>query len=246
MNDSVAERFEGLRKALPCTEMDVRLLVKAFVHRSYLNERAAAGAGFDESNERLEFLGDAVLSCAVSRLLYERFPDADEGTLTGMRSRLVNTRTLAGLSGGLGLGSLLFLGKGEALSGGAENPAILADTLEALIGAVFTGAGYDGALEFIARLFAPLLDRLPESPSHFDHKPRLQELCQRIFKEDPVYRLVSEEGPAHRKVFEVEAVVSGEVRGRGRAFRKKDAEQAAALEALKAIERGRECSKGKG
>ncbi len=218
--------------SLPHPLKDERLIEKVFVHSSYLNESKDAGL---ESNERLEFLGDAVLSLAISRTLYEAFPGAQEGELTNMRAKLVNKTALAGLAEGLGLGGYLLLSKGERASGGAENPAILAGVFEALIGAVYLEWGTKKTFAYIKALFKPLMESVESTPGHFDFKPMLQELCQKAFKSTPAYRLVSETGPAHKKMFEVEAVIGGEVFGRGSASRKKDAEQSAAETALKRL-----------
>lgn len=207
---------------------DEALLESVFVHSSYVNEK-----GGGESNERLEFLGDAVLSAAVSGILYDMYPDFREGELTSLRSRLVNRSVLSGLASELGMGELIRLGKGEKKSKGAENPAILADALEALMAAVYLDAGFRAARVLIKELFLPLLKDALQGEKYFDYKPKLQELTQRHFKAAPVYRLVSEEGPSHKRIFCVEAVVKGEVMGKGSGIRKKDAEQSSAKEALK-------------
>jgi ribonuclease III len=218
--------------ALSSPISDPGLLKKVFTHRSYLNEADTPGL---ESNERLEFLGDAVLSTVISEMLYGRFPGVDEGGLTRLRARLVNRRTLAGLAKDMGLDKLLLLGKGEAASGGHENPSILAGTFEALIAAIYIDSGFAPASSFIERLFTGLVDESLTEPVHFDYKPRLQELSQSIFKEAPEYRLKVESGPPHEKVFEIEAIVGGEILGTGVAGKKKDAEQAAAKEALEKL-----------
>lgn len=208
------------------------LLTKVFVHRSYLNEPGGAGL---ESNERLEFLGDSVLSTVICRMIYERFPRMDEGELTGLRARLVNKRTLAGIAAALRMGPVLLLGRGEAASGGAANPTILAGALEALIAAVYLDGGFAAAKRFVEGLFTALVGGASESAGHFDYKPRLQMLTHKLFKTSPVYRLVSSSGAPHKMVFEVEVVLGAEVIGRGSAARKKDAEQEAAREALKIL-----------
>lgn len=211
---------------------DPELLRKVFVHRSHLNEPGGAGL---ESNERIEFLGDSVLSTVISRMIYERFPRMQEGDLTRLRARLVNKRQLAQIALQLGMGRVLLLGKGEAASGGAANPTILAGALEALIAAVYLDSGFAAASEFVGSLFAPLIEGASESPGHFDYKPELQMLTQKLFKASPAYRLLSATGAPHRKVFEVEVVLDGEVIGRASGAKKKDAEQEAAREALKIL-----------
>lgn len=219
---------------LPYPLKDRRLIEKVFIHSSYLNESAGFGL---ESNERLEFLGDAVLSLAISRMLYEGFPDAEEGGLTNMRAKLVNKAALAGLAESLGLGGYLLLSKGERASGGAENPAILAGVFEALLGAVYLEWGTKKTFAYIKRLFNPLMESVEDMTGHFNFKPMLQEFCQKAFKTTPVYRLASETGPPHKKRFEVEVVIGGAVFGKGSAARKKDAEQSAAETALKSLRR---------
>ncbi|MFQ5465046.1 MAG: ribonuclease III [Thermodesulfobacteriota bacterium] len=222
--------IEEFGKSLPFPFEDRELLKKVFVHRSYLNERGGRGL---ESNERLEFLGDSVLGTVVSDMLFKRFPDLPEGELTHLRAKLVNRRTLAHLAGSLALGELLLLGRGERLSGGGNNTANLAGVFEALLGAVFLERGFDGAYSYIEGLYAPMIEELLVEPGHFGYKPALQKLCQKLYRENPQYRLIGSDGPPHRKTFEVEVYVMGELYGRGSASRKKDAEQEAAGEALK-------------
>lgn len=226
--------IEGFKKALGVEFEDKGLLELAFIHKSYLNEKG--GAAYKESNERLEFLGDAVLSCVVSRLLYEKFSLVEEGELTLLRARLVNKRALAHIGEQLGMGRHLRMGKGEKAAGGASNPTVLAGAFESLLGALYMEAGLTAVSLYIERLFAPLLDDALSTLGHFDYKPRLQELVQRYYKEGPVYRLVGESGLAHRKTFTIEALICGKVMGAGSAATKKEAEQAAAAEALKRLE----------
>ncbi len=227
--------LDGFRNSLPISFEDMELLQKVFVHRSFLNEREAAALKLTESNERLEFLGDAVLSNAISHMLYKKFPDIDEGELTKLRAKLVNRHMLARIAKKLCLNDYLLLGKGERNSGGADNPTILAGAFEALIAAVYFEHGFKGVFSYIDTLFSSLIDTAHLDHSHFDYKPRLQELAQKVFKEAPVYRLVKEDGPAHRKRFEVEVMITGEIFGTGSAAKKKDAEQFAAGEALKKL-----------
>jgi len=225
--DNAMEAFKG---RLDFSFKDEALLESVFVHSSFVNEK-----GGGESNERLEFLGDAVLSAVISGILYDMYPDFREGELTSIRSRLVNRAVLSSLASELGMGELMRLGKGEKKSKGAENPAILADAFEALMAAAYLDAGFRAALVLIKELFLPLLKDALQGEKYFDYKPRLQELTQRHFKAAPVYRLVSEEGPSHKRKFSVEAMVKGEVMGKGSGARKKDAEQSSAKEALKEL-----------
>ncbi len=227
--DLVPEEFN---RRLPFALRDKELLQKVFVHRSFLNEKEGSSL---ESNERLEFLGDAVLSNVISHMLFEKFPEIDEGELTRLRAKLVNKRTLADLAKGLSLNEFLLLGKGERSTGGRENPTILAGAFEALLAAIYIDRGFKKTFTYVKSLFSPLIDDSLSEPGHFDYKPRLQELSQRVFKEAPTYRLVNEDGPPHKKVFEVEVLITGEVLGVGSATKKKDAEQYAAGEALKRL-----------
>lgn len=232
MKKDFKTHFEEFKKSLPFEFKDQEILKQVFVHRSFINEKEGASL---ESNERLEFLGDSVLSIVISHMLYERFPEINEGELTRMRAKLVNKRTLAEMAKGLSLNDCLLLGKGERASGGRENPTILAGTFEALIAAVYMVHGFPGAWAYIEARFSPLIDESLERPGHFDFKPRLQEVVQRLFKSAPEYRLIRSDGPPHQKVFEIEAVIAGEVLGIGIATKKKEAEQFAAGEALKKL-----------
>ncbi|MFZ3073181.1 MAG: ribonuclease III [Thermodesulfobacteriota bacterium] len=224
------EAKKRLMKRISFSFKDADLFESVFVHSSFVNEK-----GSGESNERLEFLGDAVLSAVVSDILYSAYPELQEGELTSMRSRLVNRAVLSGLASELGMGELIRLGKGEKKSRGSENPAILADAFEALIAAAYLDNGFPAAEALIKKLFLPLLKDAFQGEKYFDYKPKLQELTQRRFKKAPLYRLVSEEGPSHKKKFCVEALVNGEVMGKGSGARKKDAEQASAKEALEEL-----------
>jgi len=209
----------------PFTRRD--LLELALVHRS----SAAAG----HNNEKLEFLGDAVLDLAVSDLLMERYAGANEGDLSKQRAALVNARVLAAKAGDLDLGSLLRLGRGEEKSGGRKKASILAAAYEAVLGAVFVDAGYAAARGLVAKHFRAELER-QEGPSPIDHKSRLQEVTQRLFRETPRYSLVQAKGPDHDRAFVAELSVNGKCYGRGEGKSKKEAEQEAARQALAALE----------
>ncbi len=226
--------LEEFERQLPEPFRKRRLLESVFVHRSYLNE---PGGERLCSYERLEFLGDAVLSAVISHILYERFPDLDEGGLTGLRAKLVNKKTLASIARRLDMGRYLLLGKGERTTGGGDNPTILAGAFEALLAAIYLDRGYSAVFRFTENLFGPIIKNSLKGPGHFDFKPRLQELAQRVFKEQPCYRLVSEKGPSHKKIFEIEVLLGGKVLGRGRAGSKKAAEQMAAGMALERLEK---------
>lgn len=207
-------------------------LVSALTHRSFANE-AADPAVVD--NERLEFLGDAVLSLAISDRLLRLHPDVAEGLLTQLRAELVNAVHLAGIARALQLGEFLRLGRGEARSGGGNKDNLLADALEAVLGAVFLDGGYAAAVSVIERLFATALHSSPDACNDLDAKTRLQELLQGRRQERPVYRLVTASGPDHQRCYEVEVVADGRVLGSGSGRSKKRAEQAAANQALQVL-----------
>lgn len=204
------------------------LLTLALTHKSWVNEHL----GIRGTNERLEFLGDAVLEFIVSKELYEKFPQKKEGYLTALRANLVNTENLSKVAKRLGVGKALFLSKGEEEGGGRENPSLLADTVEAIIGAFFLDAGIEATGEFIRQ---NIIVEIPEKVSKplKDPKSRLQELVQSKGLVAPRYKVVEESGPDHNKKFVIEVFVNGERWGKGEGKNKSQAEQEAAKEALK-------------
>ena len=203
---------------------DPGLLVLAMAHRSWASEQVQG------SNERLEFLGDAVLGLVVTNHMYRAYPDLPEGDLAKMRAGVVNAVSLSEVARELGLGACLLLGKGEQLTGGRDKTSILADALEAVIGAVYLDGGWDAAESMVMRLFGDRIGRSAAGPGGDDYKTRLQELCARRFDSLPVYRL-TDSGPDHAKLFRAVVVVAGEERGRGEGRSKKAAEQVAARQA---------------
>jgi len=207
---------------------DPALLELALTHRSWCAEHSGSS-----SNERLEFLGDAVLSLVVTRRLYERFGDWAEGDLAKARASLVNAATLAEVGRSVGLGEQLRLGRGEDASGGRGKPSILADAVEAVIGAVYLDGGIGAADDSIARLLGARLDAVASSPGHADFKTRLQELAARLGLDPPCYH-VTTSGPAHHRQFRAE-VRAGDEAGVGAGSTKKDAEQQAAAVAYAAL-----------
>ncbi len=210
---------------------DRGLLEEALRHSSFVNEAPEAGL---RDNERLEFLGDAVLSLAVGHLLIERFPEFEEGELTRTRASLVNEQQLAWLARRLDLGVHLHLGKGEAQSGGQAKSSILSGALEALMAAVYLDGGYGAARKIVARLFQPLIERLAGLGDQTDHKSQLQEIVQAQPGAMPRYTVIQEKGPDHDKTFWVELrVLDIEAQGRGKT--KKAAEQDAARRALELL-----------
>jgi len=210
---------------------DNNLLKNSFIHRSYLNEHKDFKG---VSNERLEFLGDSVLSIIISRFLYEKLPKVNEGELTTIRASLVRTETLAKLATGLKLGSYLFLSKGEEESGGRNNDSILANTFEALLGAIYLDQGLIVAQKFIEHIILKDWKSLTKSAVP-DFKSKLQEMLQRKFHISPQYKLISKWGPDHSKEFEIGAYKDNKLLGKGIGKNKQQAAQNAAKEALKQL-----------
>jgi ribonuclease-3 len=208
---------------------DPALLLQALCHRSWCAENAGAS-----SNERLEFLGDAVLGLVVTVYLYKTYPDMPEGELAKVRASVVNSASLAELAAELEIGDALMLGKGEDQSGGREKPSILADATEALIGAVYLDRGWSTAEGMVMRLLGERIEVAAAGPGGQDYKTRLQELCARMFDQLPVY-ILTDEGPDHAKEFDAVVRVMGHSRGAGRGRSKKQAEQAAAKQAWDAL-----------
>lgn len=214
------------RLGLPFT--DISLLNRALTHRSYLNEHPDAL----EDNERLEFLGDAVLDFLVGSWLYNHFPEMSEGELTRMRSALVRTDTLADFGLQIGLNEVIRLGKGEDEGGGRNRPAILCGAFEALVGALYIEAGFGAVLDFIEPLLRDAAERVLDAHDNFDAKSRFQEWAQAQGMGTPQYRTVSAQGPDHDKTFQVEVVLDGVVYGRGEGKSKQAAAKEAARDAL--------------
>ena len=218
-----------LEKRLGVTFSNRDYLRTALVHRSYLNENP----GFDlPSNERMEFLGDAVLELIVSEHLYHTYPDSPEGELTNFRSSLVNTVSLAEVSGRLGAGEFLFLSRGEEGSGGRQNQYILANTFEALLGAIYLDQGFEAANNFVHTHLMGKLAEIIEKQLYKDAKSTLQELSQEEISITPVYKVLSEEGPDHSKTFTVGVYAGSKQLARGTGKSKQLAEQQAASNAL--------------
>jgi ribonuclease-3 len=210
---------------------DTGLLTRALTHRSYANEHVEAL----EDNERLEFLGDAVLDFLVGAWLYERFPEMKEGELTRLRSALVRTEQLAEFARQINLGAAMRLGRGEDESGGRQRPALLCGTFEALIGALYLSEGMSAVQAFIEPMLESATQQILLARKEQDPKTLLQEWIQAQGLEHPVYRTIAANGPDHAKVFEVEVLINGEVVGRGDGHSKQAAAKAAARAALKAL-----------
>lgn len=221
--------LERLAAKLAGWQIAVRpeLLEKAVTHASYAYEHNTA------SNERLEFLGDAVLELLVSERLYHAFPEAPEGILTRLRASMVCEPTLARWASELGLAEALRLGKGEEAQGGRERPALLADAVEALLGAVYLSEGLESARILVAKLVDPFLSGERVLPSDF--KTELQELLQQSGEVNIEYRVLKSEGPDHARTFTVGLFVNGEEKARGKGGSKKEAEQEAACRFLRQL-----------
>ena len=220
--------YEALQDRLGYVFRDRALLQLALTHPSVAHEHNAAL----ETNQRLEFLGDAVLQLVLTRELYEKFPAFDEGPLTKARAKLVNRRTLAERARHLAIGEHLIVSRGEELHGGRERPSALADTYEALLGAIFLDGGFEAARDFILREFQAAFGGLLVIPILENPKGELQELLQAVSPEAPQYHVVSATGPDHDRIFECTVHHAGAELARGQGKSKKAAESEAALAAL--------------
>jgi len=187
------------------------------------------------NNERLEFLGDAVLGAAVAELLYRSLGNRPEGDLARVKSVVVSEDVLSAVALELRIDTLLILGRGEELSGGRSKKALLADALEALIGAIYLDSGYKSALDFVSRFISGEIERVLENRHYLDYKSLLQEFCQRLYKNYPSYRLANRSGPEHSRTFWVEVAVNGQVFGPAEGKSKKSAEREAAKLAYEAL-----------
>ncbi len=225
-------RVDGLAKRLGYEFQDSSLLRQALMHRSYLNENPGEAP---ESNERLEFLGDAVLGSVVSRHLYDLYPNASEGWLTEVRSRLVRNETLGELARAQDVGRYLVMGRGVEVQHGRERAAILGRAWEALIGAVYLDGGIRSAQRFILRTLAGELETIAVAGLERDPKSMLQEACQAQWQQAPRYFTIEQRGPAHDRDFRVEVRLNGDVLGSGEGKSKQSAEKAAANAALSTL-----------
>ncbi len=225
------KRFEEFAKGRGLKVRSLKLFLSAFTHKSFFSENPDWCV---PHNERLEFLGDAVVSSVVSHLLFERFPQSSEGDLSKMRAWLVREERLASVARRLGLGDLVLLGKGEERAGGRNKNSILAGLFEAFVGALYLDSGYEAAFEFLKKEFSGLLEEA-ERGLFCDYRSRLQELTQARWAEAPEYKMVKEEGPSHSPSFEIEVVVRGKAIARGKGRSKKEAAQEAAKLALQKL-----------
>ena len=208
------------------------LLSEAFTHRSYLNEHAE----IKNSNERLEFLGDSVLQVITSTELYLRFPELPEGRLTSLRSNLVRTKTLAQVALKLNLGAFLLMCRGEEKGGARQNHSLLANTFEALLGAIYRDAGLPGAKAFLKTQIFSMIETVSQEKEIFDFKSRLQEAVQEEKRSSPVYKVITEIGPDHDKVFTIGVFINNKLQAQGQGKSKQEGEQDAARLALREID----------
>lgn len=223
--------FKKFEEIIGITFKDQDLLVQAFTHRSFLNENRSLKL---EHNERLEFLGDAVLELAVTDFLYKKFPQKPEGQLTAFRSALVNANTLAEIASTLEFNSFLLLSRGESKDMGRARQYILANTIEAVIGSLYLDQGYKAADGFIEKFILSRFDDIYKSGAWIDAKSHFQEKAQEHLGSTPVYKTLKEFGPDHDKRFSVGVYVNDYLIADGEGKSKQDAEQAAALKGLKA------------
>ena len=221
--------FEKFEEKAGVIFKDKSLLKQAFTHRSYINENRGSAL---EHNERMEFLGDAVLELVITDFLYKRLKDSNEGELTSLRSALVNADTCSQVASKLGANDFLLLSKGESKDTGRARQYILANTLEALIGAIYLDQGYDVAKDFILTHIAPLVDDILKGGAWIDSKSLFQEKVQEHVGLTPSYETMRESGPDHDKHFVVGVYVGKEKYGEGEGKSKQDAEQEAARTAL--------------
>jgi ribonuclease-3 len=223
--------YRELEKSIGYSFRKRALLEMALIHRSYRFE----SKDVENDNQRLEFLGDAVLGLVVAAHLYRTHADGDEGRLTDLRSRVTSGKALAETARQIGLGAFVRIGKGEEQGGGRHRQSLLADALEAVIGAAYLDGGLRAAEKIVVKLFAPTLGEGEQEDWCDNPKGKLQELSQRRHGRGPEYRCVGEEGPAHQKQFSVEAVVNGDVMGRGTGSNRRAAEVEAAVHAVRAM-----------
>jgi ribonuclease-3 len=220
--DVIGKKFENLR-----------LLLNAFTHRSYVNEHRKSKF---KNNERLEYLGDAVLELAVTEFLYAQYPEEPEGVLTAWRSALVRTESIGAVGGALQMDSILRLSKGEKLNLARSRLQILANTFEAFVGALYLEFGFETAKQFIAENLLSKTETMIQTESWRDPKSILQELAQSKFGVPPTYKVLEESGPDHDKHFTLGAYINGELFGKGSGHSKQSAQQSAAEKAVKKVE----------
>lgn len=233
LNKQDIERYrEFSRKVFGVEFKDISLLIMAFTHRSYVNEHRKTAKSH---NERLEFLGDAVLELAVTQYLYKNYPDEPEGVLTNLRSALVRTESIGAAGASIGLEDKLRLSRGERKGTDRARAQILANCFEAVVGALYLDQGYDASYKFIDSTILSTLPKILETGSWMDSKSRLQEVAQNIESQTPIYKVLEEEGPDHNKVFTIGVFIGGKMRGKGIGPSKQIGQQEAATQALESF-----------
>ena len=230
------KNFEGdtslLKKKLNISCNNEELLHRSLIHRSYINESESESI----DNERLEYLGDSVLALVVNEYLYQNYPDYKEGSLAKIKSVAVSEITLAKIARKIKLGDFLYLGKGEEVSGGRERSSILADTFEAVIGAIYLDSGLKNCRDFILYYLKPYIEKIDQQTYFRDPKTTIQEYVQKQFKKHPEYVIISEIGPDHQKEFVVQLNIVNRKFSVGKGSSKRKAEMDAAISALKKIQ----------
>jgi ribonuclease III len=231
---TITNQIDRLQKIIRVKFKNKNLLHRALTHRSYVNE----SSGNIKDNERLEYLGDSVLGLVVNEYLFRQFEEYREGELAKIKSAVVSEVTLSKLARGIGLGQFIFMGKGEEHSGGRERSSILANTVEAIIGAIYLDTGLKASRKFILSLIREEIDNVNNLTYLRDPKTALQEYVQKKYRERPVYRVIEERGPDHQKEFTVSLIINGKEVVTGEGPSKRKAEMNAARASLKKIEEG--------
>ncbi len=230
-------RYEEITKKIGIEFKDKKLLKTAFTHRSYLNENRGKGL---KNNERLEFLGDAVLELIISSFLFKNYPDKTEGDLTSIRAAIVRTESLAEESRRLDIGQYLKMSKGEEDSGGQDKEYLLANLYESTLGAIYLEHGYNTCEDFVSRTLLKKVDRIISQKLFIDPKTKVQELMQSKFKVTPTYEILKEDGPDHDKVFTVALLMGEKKLSEGHGHSKQKAEEDAAKNAIDKLEKSKE------
>jgi ribonuclease-3 len=221
------QNIPNIENKLGYTFQDHSLLILAFVHRSYINENRL----ISQHNERLEFLGDAILGMLISDFLYRNLPTTSEGELSYLRSRLVEASSCVHYVQSLHIANFILLGKGERMNDGRGRESILADLFEAIIGAIFLDGGLESARQFLFNKFTEQIEAILKTPLR-NWKALLQDYCQKKFQQTPVYQVLQASGPDHSKTFDISVHINQQELGRGKGASKKEAQQAAASDAL--------------
>jgi ribonuclease-3 len=225
--------IKDLEKKLGIKFNDISLLKRALTHRSYLNENRDV----EKNNERLEFLGDAVLELIISEHLYTKYPKRPEGDLTSFRSAIVRTESLADASRELEYGKYLYMSKGEEETGGRDKDYILANTFEAVLGAIYLDQGYSKCKDLVNKILISKIPNIVKNRLDIDSKTKIQEIAQAKYKKTPTYSVLKEYGPDHNKKFVVGVKIGNKIIGKGKGDSKQKAEEAAAQKGLKYIKK---------